>query len=222
MRSGVSMIELVFAIVIMGVAMMTIPTMLAQSSAASLVSTQQEAILAGTTKMGNVLSHSWDANQTGIDRSRVLYTTDGDSAFNEHNSTYKTRRGHFIGDQRRRFADDNATSASIGSGVTGNYVDAFIGNDNVLVSGSGEGDYIREYKTDTDVFFISDSLSSGSYDDSSITFTVSPTSSTPSTNIKYITVNVTSENPGEDDISIQLFSFVSNIGQTDILSKEMQ
>lgn len=221
MRRGVSMIELIFAIVVMGISIMTIPAMLTQSSSAILVSTQQEAILAGSTKMGNILSHSWDINQTDGVRNggyaKVIRATDGDSELDINATTFR-RVGHFQGDKRRRaYQDFLATDASINN--TGNtHLGSFAGTDYQLVDANGSGDYIREYETNTTVFFIDDSAA---YSDVNLSFNFSDSDvgDTNPTNIKFVNMIVTS--PDDSDVKVRLFSFSSNIGQTQLLKREI-
>ncbi|HIP47310.1 MAG TPA: type II secretion system protein, partial [Campylobacterales bacterium] len=59
-RSGFSLVELVLSIVIIAIALMTIPLMLNQSAKSNQFALMQESILAARTKMGNILSFKWD------------------------------------------------------------------------------------------------------------------------------------------------------------------
>jgi len=117
-RAGFSMIELVLAIVIIAISVMTIPLMLSQSTNNDSFSIMQECILAARTKMGTILSHEWDTKSVGQDSSityiRVLDVKAGDSELDRNQTTgniNKNRRiGHIIQDQRRRFHDGNSTT----------------------------------------------------------------------------------------------------------------
>jgi len=217
MRKAVSMIELVFAIVIIGISIMTVPAMLTQSSSAVLVSTQQEAILVGTTKMGNILSHPWDSNQTDSVRNggyaKVVTVTNGDDRLKPVGDGIR-RIGHFEGDKRRRFYSD-ASQASITPGEQA-HIDGFIGDDTLVLTG-GVRDYLRGYNTNVSVYFISDSAN---YGDVNLSFTLDDTDvgNANPTNIKSIDMMVT--DTSGDDVQIRLFSFSSNIGQTGLLKRE--
>ena len=218
MRPAVSMIELIFAIVVIGIAIMTVPAMLTQSSKAVLISTQQEAILAGTTKMGNILSHAWDVNQTDGVRNggyaKVVRASNGDSALDVNTTTLR-RVGHFEGDRRRRgYSDVGSTNAQI-TNVGNRHIDGFIGSDTLVVGGGG-GDYLRGYDTNTTVYFISDNAS---YGDVNISIALSDTvAPLIPTNIKFINTIVT-DTDGDDDVRISLFAFSSNVGQTGLLQR---
>jgi len=65
-RKAATMIELVFTIVILGIAMVTIPTMLSNISKINELSINQEAILAGSTAIGNILTYKWDEKTTDL------------------------------------------------------------------------------------------------------------------------------------------------------------
>jgi len=219
MRKAVSMIELVFAIVIIGISIMTVPAMLTQSSSAVLVSTQQEAILAGTTKMGNILSYAWDINQTDSVRNggyaKVIRASGGDPKLDINEITLR-RVGHFPGDKRRRaYSDVNSTDASIAEGRT--HIDGFIGDDTLVLTG-GVGDYLRGYNTNVKVYFVSDSAN---YGDDYVIFNLNDTDvgDTNLTNIKFIDMIVTDRSG--DDVQIRLFSFSCNIGQTGLLDRKV-
>jgi len=219
MRPAVSMIELVFAIVIIGISIMTVPAMLTQSSNALLVSTQQEAILAGTTKMGNILSHAWDINQTDSERNggyaKVIHASGGDPKLDINETTLR-RVGHFPGDRRRRaYSDVKLTNASIAAGPT--HIDGFIGDDTLVLTG-GVRDYLRGYNTNVSVYFVSDRAN---YGDVSLSFTLDDTDvgNANPTNIKFIDMMVT--DTSGDGVQIRLFSFSSNIGQTGLLQREI-
>jgi hypothetical protein len=63
-RKAVAMIELIFAIVIMGIALMSAPTLISQASQGSLTVVQQEAIVAGATEIGMIMTRAWDEADT--------------------------------------------------------------------------------------------------------------------------------------------------------------
>lgn len=66
------MIELIFAIVVMGFAMLAIPNITAQSAKSSQSALNQEAVAAATAQMQNILSMHWDAADTGTNGSPIL------------------------------------------------------------------------------------------------------------------------------------------------------
>jgi len=83
-RSAMSMIELVVAIVVMGIAVASLPLILLQTQRSTALAMQQEVILATTTRLAFILSHEWDtfSYDTTAGVSRVLDTTSSTSADN--------------------------------------------------------------------------------------------------------------------------------------------
>jgi len=65
-KRGIAMIELIFAIVIMGIALLSAPMLIQQSIASSNVALQQESIAAIASHMGVVLSKHWDEGDTNL------------------------------------------------------------------------------------------------------------------------------------------------------------
>jgi len=195
---------------------MTIPVMLTQSSESTLVSAQQEAILAGSTKLGNIVSHAWDINQTDTERNggyaKVVSVPTG------HIALRNPRAGHQGGDKRRRFYTD-ASQASIDANGS-MHIDGYIGNE-ALVNASGIGDYLMRYNVATNVSFISDNPAVGSDygNQQNVQFDINTTTPANPTNIKFINVFVTS--PDDADIQLRMVAFLSNIGQTELLKREI-
>ena len=145
MRKAASMLELVIAIVVMGIAVMSLPLILTQSQNANAIALQQEVILATKTKLGYILSYEWDINSYDANASvsRVLNTTSADSDFN----TTTTRRiGHVFADSRRRLRDDMLPATTDGSTEWGNValgdIDDFDGKDENTTIASETMDYI--------------------------------------------------------------------------------
>jgi len=63
-KRGVAMIELIFALVIMGIVLMSAPMLIQQSARSGTVALQQEAIAATASHTAVILSMSWDENNT--------------------------------------------------------------------------------------------------------------------------------------------------------------
>jgi len=61
-KKGIAMIELIFALVIMGIVLMSAPTLIHQSIKSGNVALQQEAIAAAASQASIVLSMHWDEN----------------------------------------------------------------------------------------------------------------------------------------------------------------
>lgn len=63
-RKGIAMVELIFALVIMGIVLLSAPILIQQSIKSSNVALQQESIVAVASHTGILLSKNWDENNT--------------------------------------------------------------------------------------------------------------------------------------------------------------
>jgi len=63
-RRAIAMIELIFAIVIMGIVLLSVPNLLLQSQKGSLVTLQQEAIAMAASHANALMTYAWDENNT--------------------------------------------------------------------------------------------------------------------------------------------------------------
>lgn len=76
-RKAIAMIELIFAIVVMGFAMLAIPNITAQSAKSTQSAINQEAVAATAAQMQNILSMQWDDANTGASGMPILSTGAG-------------------------------------------------------------------------------------------------------------------------------------------------
>jgi len=74
LRPAIAMIELIFAIVIMGIVLSSAPMLISTASTSGYVALQQEAIAAGATKIGLILTHHWDEADTTPGYAPILST----------------------------------------------------------------------------------------------------------------------------------------------------
>ncbi len=221
-KSGFSLVELVFSIVIIAIALMTVPLMLGQTSQSNQYAMMQESILASRTKMGNILSFRWDDNLSdpSTNTYRVIDVQSGDDDLNR--TTDNRRRGHVNQSRRRRMlvTERNATAIGQESGLFDD-IDDFDGNVSTVaaigVNGAtgvkGQYDYLdRSMQLKTTVRFISDDAN---YSQQIIAFdfntSTAQSDANKSTNIKMITIETNSTN---NDVPFVFRSFSSNIGQT--------
>ena len=65
-KRAIAMIELIFALVIMGIVLMSAPMLIQQSIKSSSIALQQEAIVAASSQVAIVLSMHWDENNSNI------------------------------------------------------------------------------------------------------------------------------------------------------------
>ncbi len=216
-KKGFTFIELVLAIIVMAIALMSVPLMLSQASNSNQFSLNQEVLLASFTKMEDILSYAWDEKQTGDSTvKKVLDVTNGNTNLNRYpNSNSNRRIGHFIGNYRRKFYSTITYASAIGTDIddngTKNDIDDF--NDtNYTMQGGGGGDYIKTFTIQTTVSYIK-------LNDFNVTATdinlgnLNLTPSSGTTNIKMVTIKSVEQNKTISSLS----SFATNIGSYQLL-----
>jgi len=218
LKKAFSLIEVVFAIVIVSISLMSVPMLLKEASKSDEYSIIQESVLAASTKMGNIISYPWDDSSYDTTNKilRVLDVSSGDSELDRYlasvNQNY--RIGHVVGDQRRRFFDSVAYPGGkypTSGTATLNNISAFNGQ-SFTIGGSGAYDYKDASITMVSkVYYISDATD---YSLQDISITLTPTSIATSTNIKVIELNTTSPMLSRSFI---LRTFMCNIGQSNLL-----
>lgn len=219
-RGGFTFIELVIAIVIMAIALMSVPLMLSQVNKSNSFVINQEAILAGATRIGDILTYPWDdKNVNSKSAAKILDVTNGDSELNRYPDNSSNRRvGNFKANYRRKF-DTNITYASP-IGRTGDKnssafddMDDFNGTIQRISSLLPSGDYIKDINITTIVKYIKDTAI---YSSSPVlNFDLNTSSASPTTNIKLVEVTVT-DNMTHNKV-VKLRAFSTNIGSYELL-----
>ena len=224
-RKAVAMVELIFSIVIMGIVMMSAPMLIAQASKGSFVAIQQEAISAAATDLAMILTRHWDEGDTNVSLESTILITQGNRLLNEANlssvsvgrragsSRYTPRT--FVNSRGKRL---NATTKA--NFVDGNLddIDDYDNNTHYLtvVNTSTQGDYLDLNLTfKTVVTYISDTPTLGNYKskDLGLSNPFNTLSTTSTSNIKMITINVTTSSKVKElDKNIRLRAFSCNIG----------
>jgi len=218
-----SMIELVFAIVIMGIAVMSLPLILTQVQNSNSFALRQEVVLSIKTKLSYILSYQWDQNtyDTTADIERVLNVPASADTDTDFNTSTIRRKGHILADGRRRLWDNLAIAPTLKANFTtdtaNDDIDDFDGKSETKTI-TALDDFIFNVTLNTSVSYIKDRLDTGTYASSNtITFIFNPDNNTTnSTNIKMIKVTATAngiENP------ISMYAFSSNIGQSKVTKK---
>ncbi len=223
MRNGIAMIELIFAIVVMGIVLMSAPMLISTSAQGSLVAVQQEAIAASASELGMILTRDWD--EAGTDETAespiLIVSNIGDPELEmvlapDGNSSGR-RAGTPIASTRKSFSSisnteiDATLTAAFDEGDDDD-IDDFNG-DVITLTGIryAFGDLAdATISINTNVSYISDTPSAGSYNSTTLTLN-NPfdATETATTNIKSITAQTTSTNL---DTSIRLQAFSCNIG----------
>ncbi len=226
LRPAIAMIELIFAIVIMGIVMMSAPMLISTATQSTYAAIQQEGINEAASRVQMIMGYAWDENNTNDEyRPPILSVTSGDIALDKAGIT--ERRIGIPMTSYRTFilSDTNSSSlnASNNLGKDGNSaeveddIDDFIGDINLTSISPGSVDYIEKatININTAISYITD----GTYTpdgSKEISFTPNFDSSPGgSTNIKAITVTLTSTDTANTDVlekTIILRAFSCNIG----------
>jgi len=225
LRPAIAMIELIFAIVIMGIVLMSAPMLISTASSSVSVALQQEGINEASSRVNMILTYPWDQND--IQDScipPVLHVTSGDSKLKKVGSTER-RIGVPLNSNSRTFkcGSDEFNASSINKDGLDD-VDDFIDSSTQLVldpSGGTKGkDYIEQNTVNitTTVSYIGDNAS---YGDSSFSY-VPGTPVGGSSNIKQIQVTLISTS-GAKELSktITFNAFCCNIGGFEYESRVM-
>jgi prepilin-type N-terminal cleavage/methylation domain-containing protein len=234
-REGFSLIELVLAIIVIAISLMSIPMLIGETSKSNQYSLIQESVMAARTKLGNILTFPWDQNSTIENNSSaitavVVVETNGDVDLNRTAGTIY-RRGHVqLVDRRHYDVDSNATfkilAQPIGhepGEVNMTDIDDFDGSSVsvALTGGAGtEGDFDYLNSSDlnitTRVYFLNDTNTYQGAKNINFSFNVTNQVAN-TTNIKMIEISV--DSAYSDDPFI-LRAFSSNIGANSQLHKE--
>ncbi len=213
MIKAFSMIELVVSIVVIGIAMMTLPLMLTTIEENNSFAVQQEAILMARTHIGDIVTYSWDENSTNSSFDVAVLDTDSSYYKREENTT--RRVGHVKADKRRKFFTHETSSTAIGQeGSAFNDIDDFDDKNGTF---QGTINSIFGYKISEDDMTISASVRYV-LDTNTTPFDFN-ISSRPigTTNIKMIEVSL-KDTLLEGNITLRAFS--SNIGANQLLRRK--
>ena len=216
MKKASSMIELVIAIVVMGIAMMTLPLMLTRVQNNNEFAMQQEILLALKTKIGDIITHKWDErSQVGAGEIAILDVANSDPELIRFPNNSQTRIGHTDRERRRKFFTNNTRPGGFGIGVPFDDIDDFIGT--VTFNAEDRLDYRFNFNMITNVGYINDNTD---YTQNTITFTFTGNRQAVagSTNIKIITTRVV----GVNISTFQLQTYSSNIGESQLLRRTYQ
>lgn len=219
MRKAISMIELVIAIVVMGIVVASIPMVLTQTNENIAFAVKQEAIMAAKTRIGDIMTYEWDERSYDANNSMrfILRTNSPDAQLNDRNGT--VRIGGVIGSGRRRVSptDLNATANGNLGDDAGDLddIDDFAGvsvavaDSALFASNAGNLDYMLDasMSLDTTVVYVADTAN---YNLAAINFVFNPANVGASRNLKAITETIT----GLPEGNIVLRAFVANIGQS--------
>ncbi len=229
MRKAIAMIELIFALVIMGIVLMSAPMLISTATQSSYVAIQQESINEAATQLNIMLGYPWDEQNTDPNiRPIILGTTLGDAGLVEKNTSMYgngVRWGTPATSYRRFIRSDGTRANATNIGPDGGDLDDLDDFDGSTVhlqeAQQSTADYIETTTIDItrNVFYTSD-IPTGNYiTDGNLTFSFNSTSSLVgnSSNIKRLQVTLTSTS-GVDELekTIVLHAFSCNIGSYEL------
>jgi len=220
MKKAIALIELIFAIVIIGITLLAVPNLLSNTTKASNSAITQEAISNGASHLDMIMSQYWDEKCINPNNP-ILYVVNGDNELIEAKDSLGNNLGIRVGsnkDTPRRFSITKqfaTTVSNFGLDINDTQpddIDDFANTTYTLVNQQTTNVAAGEYKDininiATTINYISDNTI---YSNNIVIFN-NPfnTISTKSTNIKAIKVTITSSN---DNKNIILNGFSCNIG----------
>ena len=229
-RHAFTMIELIFALVIMSIVFISLPMILVNNQNSLEDNLIQESIFLASTKMSQVLTYKWDDNSSSpglgtLSTSDVIEVTNGALALDRNSSEYRV--GHFQQDKHRRMSpqlNETRSATAIGIEVAGVFddIDDFDGLTDVdVISSTDEFGYKKRYRADVNVSYINDGnfLNGTSYASNNIDFVLSDAPTAATTNIKMLEVSIDQNNSNGWAQTLLLRAYVANIGETDYFKR---
>jgi hypothetical protein len=222
-RKAVAMIELIFAIVVMGIAMLALPMITAQSSKGIESAIMQESVSEVASNMNIVLAKYWDEENTKAGQeSMILSTTNGNFAarsglIQDYNGRTTKDQTAASNDLTFSVADDPDGSDDLSDFNTQVInLDVYSNQENQVY----EGDYIdKSISLATTVAFAPDNVAVAG---NTLTYNFDPKAAAAagSTDIKRVNITLTTANTAavsqsgslKDIEEIQLNGFSCNIG----------
>jgi len=227
-RKGIAMIELIFALVVMGIVLMSAPMMISTAAKSAYVSLQQESIAVAAAEIGMILTYHWDEGDTNETKSTPILTTISIADLNASVPTGRragtpklSGRTFFTSLGGIEFASTNLNNAE---GGEMDDVDDFNGVVSILTDYeaaiTAEGDYVdKNISILPSVSYIYDRPSNGAtYLGSNTALWLNDPFNTPATeatsNIKMINIRLTTLNANDEVAkNISLNAFTCNIGE---------
>ena len=220
-RHAFTMIELVFAIVIIAIAVLAMPTIMFTNAASQEQTLKEEAIMLTTTKIAQILTYPWDANSSPLgvlmSTSQVLGTVANPPLGLERNATTDFRIGHFPNQLRRRMTPfSNERNATGIGGIFGSNISSFNGDQVTIGAAGADQVYKKQYRMTTTVTYVTDNTNYGL---NIITFDFN-TTATGLSNIKMVQVTTDEQDTTGTWIPIvQMTSYSTNIGEAEFYKR---
>jgi hypothetical protein len=236
-RPAIAMIELIFAIVVMGIVMLSAPTLISVSAKSTTVALQQEGINEAAARINMILTFDWDDNNIKhcYGSASILGTTNGDDELNARNTADTNHRIGVSADTKPvsthtfNCGGEEYSATAIGreAGILDD-IDDFDGNSALkVISGLGAGDGTGVDYIEQETVRIATAVQYGKDDatySNKIIQDFSPFSagSGGTTNIKTISTTLTSTNTAQElQKSITLQAFSCNLGSYQFYRRPM-
>lgn len=237
LRRAFSIIEVVLAIVIIGLSVVAIPTIIIQSSKANTSALKEEVILTAKMQMGMILFAPWDSNSykrtddsTNLSKSFILNTSTKSLGLERKlNENQKMSSGAGFGiigsDNDGMISQVSASTIPTTSNVDKKGIESYNGYTANLTSsgngtqGRGSRDNIFGITANVTVSYIDDALNgTQNYTNTqAANFQFKPASTSNITNIKMIQIRAIPQGLTDAD-SITLHAFSSNVASPEILA----
>lgn len=220
MKNAFTLLELIFAILIISIGILSLPTILLQDADSQEQSLFQEGISLASAEVLRTLTYPWDPNSSpggAIMTQNEVLDTGGDGELNRLAGT-DFRAGHFQAALRRRMTPNGAPRAA--SGIA-NGTNSISGQDGrvELFPPAGVGTaagFKKQWQIATNVFYVNDNAA---YNAGGIGYNYPIVGGGGTTNIKMVVATVTDVTPGSAGDVIVLRSYASNIGENDFFSR---
>ncbi len=216
-RNAFTMIELIFAMVIISITVLALPLVLLQNADSQEMSLKQEGITLTSTKISQILTFTWDplSSPLGVlmSTSNALDIAGGGAAPRVVATDFRV--GHFQNELRRRmtpFTNPRFAGAIVGGGATGSIND-FDGNVVTLGAPTARG-FKRDFRLTTTVSYVAEPAN---YNATIIANNFGTASGT--SNIKMVQIATDEQINGAWVPAIQLSSFSSNIGEAEFFKR---
>ena len=219
-RHAFTMLELVFAIVIIGIAVLALPTVLLTSASSQEQTLKEEGIMLTTAKIAQILTFPWDANSspTAVMSTSQVLNTGGHGALGR-NGISDFRIGHFQDELRRRMTPESDQRAAGAIGGVNN-IGSFNGDDVTVGAAGVATGYKKQYRTTTLVSYVADAADYNTAANTDINFNFTTAAAGGTTNMKMIQVSTSElDSAGAWVPIIQMTSYSSNIGEAEFFKR---
>jgi len=209
-KSAFSLLEVVFAIIIMGITMVTLPVMMSSNDKGIDTTLIQEAIFGASAELNQVLSYRWDENSINetvdpkaLGLSGVVQTSYSDCDTNTSSPTYGLRPGHITQPKHRKCLLNFPTTSTLGSdaGDLDDIDDVSTSAKSLFINYSADVDgYKQDFQSSVSVSYDTMGGLVGTHDAKKVTVTVTDAAGNIVTKLTSYTLNI-----GEIDMDDRIF-----------------